>query len=119
MSDSVFILTKHSKGGVRYYFTGALNLTSDQKGCTFATAQTGLLRDDAYHFANATAALQWAEVLNRYGIGGAPWTVERYETDDDVILVRPATPFEPGVPIPPANTQDREAQIAAEGARDD
>ncbi|EFO30969.1 hypothetical protein TRICHSKD4_4570 [Roseibium sp. TrichSKD4] len=70
--NDAFILTKISKSGRRYFFTGETSDTETAEGLR-VLAKTGYLPGDAFVFQDEHSAMAIAVHLNTLGIGGACW----------------------------------------------
>lgn len=66
------VLTKLSKAGVRYFFTGDVEAEHGPDG-VFLVAKTGLFAGDAFQYRSDDRAREAANILNNYGIGGGTW----------------------------------------------
>jgi|GEM_PF-3748593 len=73
VSDQV--LTKVSKSGVRYFYTGREHQVDVTSGDYVLVAGTSLFPGDAHRFSSSSTAIVYRDRLNRYGIGGAPWKI--------------------------------------------
>lgn len=69
------ILTKVSAEQTRYYYKGEFEEIATMPRPSSIVGQTALRLEDAYIYENEGLAEDLAVLLNKHGIGGAPWAV--------------------------------------------
>ncbi|MCV0428304.1 MAG: hypothetical protein K5905_22840 [Roseibium sp.] len=76
--SGMHILTKLSKSGMRYFYTGSETLVSVMGGGQALVATTSLFEGNAHRFPDPGTAIAYRDTLNRQGIGGAAWKLGQF-----------------------------------------